>query len=394
MRLAVYTDYRYYRRDGRVYSERAFAIFLAALAPHLDRLIVLGRLHPEPEPSRYALGESTEFVGLPYYRSLGRPGRTVIPMLGALRRFWRVLGDVDAVLLFGPHPLTLAFAMLAALRGRRLIIGVRQDYPTYVARRYPDRRAMIAAGAAMEACFRALSRVVPTVVVGPALASRYRHARRLLQIAASLVGEADVVPPRVALGRSYDGDLTALSVGRLEPEKNPLMLADVLARLRKRDPRWRLIVCGEGPMEVELAGRLRSLGLADHAELRGYIPLDAGLHEIYRQSHALLHVSWTEGLPQVLLEAFAAGLPVVATDVGGVSGFRDALRLVPPGDPDAVTIEASQIAVDEELRARLVETGNRYARKYTIESESRRVADFVSATTGDGAGGRSVSSRR
>ena len=372
----MYTDYRYYRRDARVYSERAFAIFVAALAPRFERLIMLGRLHPEPADSHYELGDGVEFVGLPDYPSLAHPMRAIVPMFGALRRFWRILGEVDGVWLFGPHPLTLVFAMLAALRRRRLIIGVRQDYPAYVARRYPRRRVMVLAATLMEACFRALSRVAPAVVVGVALGDRYRRATRLLVIAATVVRLRDVLSPDAALARRYDGDLTALSVGRLEAEKNPLLLADVLARLREADPRWRLVACGEGPMRDELIARLEECGVADHTDVRGYVPLDA-LRDVYRRSHALLHVSWTEGLPQVLLEAFAAGLPVVATDVGAVSQFADAVRLVPPGDPGAVAVEASRVVSEPELRAELVHAGNAHALEHTIENESARTADFL-----------------
>src|SRR5207248_2132734 len=83
-------------------------------------------------------------------------------------------------------------------------------------------------------------------------------------------------------------------------------LADVLARLRVADPRWRLVVCGEGPLEGALRARLDALGVAEAADLRGYLPLDQGLRDAYRNAHAFLHVSLTEGLPQVLFEAFAA----------------------------------------------------------------------------------------
>ena len=88
-----------------------------------------------------------------------------------------------------------------------------------------------------------------------------------------------------------------LSVGRLDPEKNPLLLADVFARLREQDPRWRLVVCGDGTMKDELAGALRAAGVEEHAELLGYVSLDGGLRDLYRNSHVFLHVSWTEGVP-------------------------------------------------------------------------------------------------
>jgi len=170
----------------------------------------------------------------------------------------------------------------------------------------------------------------------------------------------------------------ALSVGRLEPEKNPLLLADVLARLRERDPRWRLVVAGEGPLERELGDRLRELGVESAAELRGYVPIDGGLAELYRSSHAFLHVSWTEGLPQVLFEAFAAGLPVVATEVGGVpAAAAGAALLVPPGDAERPAEELARLGRDGALRERLVAAGLDRARAHTLEAESRRVAEFL-----------------
>src|SRR5262249_54859450 len=73
-------------------------------------------------------------------------------------------------------------------------------------------------------------------------------------------------------------------------------------------------------------------------ELLGYVPLDDGLLDVYRTSHVFLHVSWTEGLPQVLFEASAAGTPVVATDTGGVGAAGKEARslchrAMPPPQP-------------------------------------------------------------
>src|SRR6185295_840817 len=107
-------------------------------------------------------------------------------------------------------------------------------------------------------------------------------------------GEGDIVEP-ADLARSYDGDLRVISVGRLDEEKNPLLLPDVLASLRATDPRWRMIICGDGPLEQALAGRVRELGLDEACDLVGHVPIDAGLIDLYRGSHVFLHVSWTEG---------------------------------------------------------------------------------------------------
>jgi glycosyltransferase involved in cell wall biosynthesis len=299
-------------------------------------------------------------------------------MVRSLGRFWRVLRDVDGAWLLGPYLLSILFALLTALRGRRVALGVRQDLPVYVRSRHPGRRWVHVAAGLLEGIYRAMARRWPVVVVGPQLAANYRRSRRLLELTVSLVAEDQIVSAQDALLKSYEGELTALTVGRLESEKNPLLLADILAALRERDRRWRLVVAGEGPLEDELRSRLAELGAADAADLRGYVPIDGGLGELYRSSHAFLHVSWTEGLPQVLFEAFAAGLPVVATDVGGVAAAAgDAALLVPPGDAERPAAELERIASDAELRRRLVEAGVDRVRRHTVEAECRRVAEFL-----------------
>jgi glycosyltransferase involved in cell wall biosynthesis len=378
VRLAVYTDYVYRRQGQAIYAERAFAMFVARLADSVERLVVTGRLAPEPGRWHYRLPETVDYVPLPYYGSLARAASGLPAMLRSLRAFWSLLDQVDAAWLLGPSPLSLAFAGMSAVRGRTTVLGARQDLPRYARTRHPTRRGIHAAAVLLETLQRTAARRLPVIVVGPDLARRYRSAPRMHQLAVSLIRQSDIVSASEAERRSYDGELRVLSVGRLEAEKNPLLLADVLAHLRERDRRWRLTVCGEGDMAGELALRLRELGLAGHAELRGYVPLDGGLLDLYRSSHVFLHVSWTEGLPQVLYEAFAAGLPVVATAVGGVPGaVRQAGLLVPPGDSKAAASSLARIAADESLRRRLVRAGLEEARRHTIEAECRRLAEFI-----------------
>jgi len=380
MRLGVYTDYTYRRADGQIYAERAFALFLGALADHLDGLVIAGKVHPESGRARYRLPAGAEFVELPYYASIARPAEALGAMARSLAAFWRLLGDVDGVWLLGPHPLGLAFAGLAALRRKRIALGVRQDFPSYVRARHPGSRWIRWAGDLLELSWRTLARLVPIVAVGPSLAAAYPHGRTL-EIAVSLVTEADIAGPEVAAARSYEAsELRVLSVGRLEEEKNPLLLAEVIALLQADSPRWRLLICGEGPIEDELRRRLAELGMTDRAELLGYVPHDRGLAEIYRTSHVLLHVSWTEGLPQVLYEAFAARLPIVATAVGGVAAAAgDAAVLIGPGDAGAAVAAVERICADPDLRSSLIEAGVANVSKRTLDAEARRVAEFLRA---------------
>jgi glycosyltransferase involved in cell wall biosynthesis len=158
------------------------------------------------------------------------------------------------------------------------------------------------------------------------------------------------------------------------------MLADVLRLLRRRDPRWRLEICGDGSLAASLAERLEELGVADAASLHGYIPIDDGLWDLYRRSHALLHVSLTEGVPQVLFEAFAARLPVVATAVGGVPFLvADAGWLIPPSDADAAAAALAEVATDERARSERVTRAAEAVRRYTLEAECARLAAFLRA---------------
>jgi glycosyltransferase involved in cell wall biosynthesis len=375
--IAVYTDYRYRRTGGRVFAERAFALFLAELADHVDRMVILGKVDPQPGTSHYELPDTIDFVSLPYYESLTSPAQLFRGFLGSLTRYWRVLDDVDDVWLLGPHPLAIMFALLAAARGRSVTLGVRQDFRRYVRARHPNRRLIAVAGDLLEALWRVMSRRFPVVAVGPDLTALYPRANTL-EISVSLVRAADIQADDDHM-LDYEGEtLSVLSVGRLEEEKNPLLLADIIAGLVRSDGRWRLAVCGEGPLEGALRQRLDVLGVAGKVKLHGYVPQDLGLAELYRSSHVLLHVSWTEGLPQVLYEAFAARVPVVATAVGGVrAGVGDAALLIEPGDAGAAVSAISALAQDAELRRRLVLNGIVRVRAHTLEAEAARVAQFI-----------------
>jgi len=378
MRVAAYCDLAYWRDRAGVSSDESFLIFMTRVARHLDAVTLVGRLDPEPGRKAYGIPPEIAFLPLPHYRSLASPASAAGGMARSLWAFWSLLGETDAVWLLGPHPLSIAFALMAAARRRRVVLGTRQDMPAHMRSRHPRRFDIRLATGVLEGIWRLLAKRFPMIVVGPDLARRY-SGREVVPIVIPLVEQADVVDMEAAAARPYDGaELNILSVGRIEPEKNPLMLVDVLAQLRESDPRWRLTVCGEGSMLAALRERAAERGLDEQVELRGFVALDEGLRELYRDSHAFLHLSFTEGVPQVLFEAFAAGLPIVATGVGGVPEIAaEAALLVPPGDRDAAAGALRRIAAEGALRRRLIDGGAEKLQRYSLDAEATAVARLL-----------------
>jgi glycosyltransferase involved in cell wall biosynthesis len=373
-RLAVYTDQAYRANLDGVASPRAFAGFLVGLADEFDELTLFGRLEADAEPAPHRLPPSIRFVALPAYGGRSRPATVMRAMAGSIRRYWRALDDIDVVWLLGPNVLGLTFAAVGVARRRRVVLGVRQDLPAYVRARHPGRPGRLLAAWALELSWRLLARRLGAVVVGEQLAKNYRAAAPL-QISVSLVKAADVLEPEQAQARDWRGPVRLLSVSRLDVEKNPLLLAEALAELPER---FALTVCGDGPLRAAFEQRIDQLGLGRRCRLAGHLSWDGGLRELYRASDGFIHVSLTEGEPQVLHEAFAAGLPTVATAVGGVAAAAaGAALLVPPLSATALAGAVERLAADASLRARLTVRALERARSATLERSCRSVAQFL-----------------
>jgi len=125
--------------------------------------------------------------------------------------------------------------------------------------------------------------------------------------------------------------------------------------------------------------------VSDAMDLLGYIPNGPRLTAEYRRSHAFMHVSLTEGLPQVIFEAQAAGLPIVATDVGGVADALaggDAGLLIPPVDAPAAVAALELLRDDERLRGHLIERGLELATRDTMDAQLDRIFEFFESHIG------------
>lgn len=170
----------------------------------------------------------------------------------------------------------------------------------------------------------------------------------------------------------------ALYVGRVAGEKNIDFLLDVAALARESTPDLLLLIAGEGPALPALRAATEARGLAQHVQFLGYLDRRHDLPACYAAADAFVFASRTETQGLVLLEAMAAGLPVVALAVMGTIDILGARRgaLVPDDNPAAFALELSQLLRDAPLRRRLGEEGQAYAAEWADTALAPRLAEL------------------
>jgi glycosyltransferase involved in cell wall biosynthesis len=169
---------------------------------------------------------------------------------------------------------------------------------------------------------------------------------------------------RTALRRqlSLDGP-TLLSAGNLIELKGHHLIIDALGAL----PEWHLVIAGKGPLEAELGRQVAERGLTERVRFTG--PLSQQhLIEYYNAADALVLASSREGMPNVVLEAMACGLPVVATAVGGTPEILDTRvgRLIERSVP-AIVAAVQSLAADPPERTRV----RRHAEQFDWDTTTR-----------------------
>jgi glycosyltransferase involved in cell wall biosynthesis len=146
-------------------------------------------------------------------------------------------------------------------------------------------------------------------------------------------------------------------VGRLEPQKGLSYLIEAVAQLIRDWPTLMCIVVGDGSLRSSLQRQAIQLDVKDKVHFLGYRPDVPALLPAF---DIFVLPSLYEGLPYTILEAMAAGIPVIATDVAGT---RDVVRdgetglLVPPGDVPALREAIRQIFDNQELKSKLAQAG-------------------------------------
>lgn len=166
-------------------------------------------------------------------------------------------------------------------------------------------------------------------------------------------------------------------VGRLDAVKGVPLLLEAFAANRPRHPDARLTIVGDGPARAALEAQAQGLGLAGAVRFTGYLD-EAAVAALLETSDMLVLPSFAEGLPVVLMEALASLIPVIATQVAGVSELvQDGVSgfIVPPGDVETLALRLDRLLSDPALCAAMGAAGRaRVEAEFDIRTEVEKLA--------------------
>ncbi len=168
-----------------------------------------------------------------------------------------------------------------------------------------------------------------------------------------------------------------VSASLFRQEKKQINLLRLCSRLDTKRP-WHLTLAGDGPELERCKAEAQRIGLADKTSFLGLLP---DPNTLYEKSHIAIHASDSESLPNFLVEAQMAGLPIVAYDTGGVaetfvdhqSGF-----LIPHGNSDAFVEKLKQLIDTDSLRRQMSDAARDYAlSNFTSETQTKAYLDLI-----------------
>lgn len=254
---------------------------------------------------------------------------------------------------------------LHASARHRLLTGVRDNLMKKVANRWSSRIVMVSAALRDAYVESGLNRDRVRVVHNGIEVERFRHPRH--ETRARL--NADFAIPA-------DAPLVAM-VSVLRPGKGVEVLLDAVARV----PDATFLIIGDGPMREEWSARAASNGVADRIRWAGF---RTDVDRILAGCDLFVHPSLDDAFPTVLLEAMAAGLPVVASRVGGIPEIvRPGVtgELVPPGDPERLAATIAMLLANRDLLARMSNNASAGADRFSTRAWVDRLIDVYDDVT-------------
>jgi glycosyltransferase involved in cell wall biosynthesis len=375
--------------DGSLWeSEGSFARYVDSLAPYFDEVVLSVPVFDRPQAHGSRVrATNVRLAPLPYF-----PGpRQFYPMLPRMYgRLKSWVAQCDVIHLRVPTPAAI-FAFRAAMASRKpvflLVVGDYEALLPHLPYRGIKKALFRAYVSFEEWALRQMTSSVLTFTNGASLMRKHQHdGGRVIETKTTTLSQSDI-GTRTDVAQS--GRIRALTVSRIDPRKGLRALPSAVAMLVKDGIDLSLDVIGPtigliGDDEKSAIGReAEALGVAERVALLGAVPLDQLMSKYRDYDLFILPTQPGEGIPRVLLEAMANGLPIVTTDVSGITSLiTNEVNglLIADASADAVAAAVRRLVREPELRQRLIQGGYATARNHTLE---RQAADMMRITASE-----------
>jgi glycosyltransferase involved in cell wall biosynthesis len=389
MKLGIVYHMPFWRAaDGTLREvEGSFARYVDSLAPYFDEISLCVPVYAD------ARGEGTPIraanVTLAALPPFDGPVQFYPKLPAMLPRLWRWTKDIDVLHCRIPSPAAIVAFTLARLASRPafvLVVGDLQAILPTMPYRGVKRVLWRLYTAFEEMNVQWMTDRSLAFANGAALAAKHsRPAHPVIETTTTTIGASDVASRTDTCGGPR---VRILTVSRIDPRKGLRLLPDVVQRLRAREFPVDLDIVGPAvgrPGEQERAAivdEAARLGVAAHVRMVGPVALDR-LLPLYRDYDLfVLPTLPGEGIPRVLLEAMAAGVPIVTTRVAGIPSLvthETNGLLVDRPSADAVAGALARLMDDAPLRRRLIANGYETARAFTLDAQAARMMSEVAA---------------
>jgi glycosyltransferase involved in cell wall biosynthesis len=163
-----------------------------------------------------------------------------------------------------------------------------------------------------------------------------------------------------------NSEFTFITAGRFSAQKNQKLMLRAFAAFLQRGHDANLVLLGKGEEEENLRALAQELGIRDRVDFAGFV---VNVEDYLTNADVFLLSSDFEALPLALLEAMAAGLPIISTDVGGVRDIvTDNGILVSPGDLEGMVRAMEELFQNRDVLSRMSEAGKRNVRTYDVSN--------------------------
>lgn len=149
--------------------------------------------------------------------------------------------------------------------------------------------------------------------------------------------------------RNPHSDFVYINVARQDDNKNQAVLIDLFAKIHEEYPHTRLFLIGDGPNHKKLENQCKECGIAESVEMPGNV---ADAENYYAQADVYVQTSHREAMPLSILEAMAASLPIISTDVGGIKDVVKGNGFLVPDNDEKQLLDAMERIVQMDIHHR------------------------------------------